>query len=426
MKMTMFGPLALCGVSAAVLIACVTPALGKSIRVERSKPAPVEETPPEEPMQSGTVKMYEWGVQRENWDGSAVTPNDVPDFYYSASEVPIGEAPADPAVSPPTPPRPDREPCAEKPVVYFECDKDVAFSFQVASTVGALTWMYPKPSRRTSESAAQWDKVELYPDGVKRGEVKLPALHDVVKGHWSEFSREGGTSTVVVNGEAERFLFYEGTNKDLPEVDVCQNDKGEIVLRNFSCQPVHELRLRLKVKDQWRAWFVREIAAASADVPSELKLTDASVVDLAAVRKAGIVADDAKAAGLTASQAAVFERCWADTFLKGDNAVLTYRLDAAILDENFALTAKLPNGMTLESKRAGYKWFGGIDLSKQADLDKLAASAATGDKDAGDSLRKGGAAAIGAIRRASLNHDLPLRQRLNLAQLLKSMSGNSH
>ncbi|MCC6575190.1 MAG: hypothetical protein IT462_15545 [Planctomycetes bacterium] len=418
--------LILCAASAAILTAWITPARGGEVdekriaklEAERKKAAAEQ---PDQP-QSGALKMYEWGVQRDNWDGTPVVINDVPDFYYDASEVPIADAPVtDPE------PEPDPEPhrgMEEKPVIYFEASEGMGFGFDVKFTVGDITWMYPKPSRRTDASTAQWDSITVFPDGgdLDKG---LPELHSVAKGHWSEFSREGSTSTLSVNGEAERFLFYEGTNSDLPEVDVSQDAEGNIILRNYSCCAVHDLRLRVKVKDAWRAWYVRAIAEANGDTPRELKLSDGDAVKLDDTRKPGLLAAEAKAAGLTDSQSKVFERCWGESFLQEEKAVLTYRLDQVLLDENYILTVKAP-GVTVESKRVGYKYVAGIDLSRQDDLDALTLLAAGGDKEATAKLTKSGISGVGAVRRAMLDKDQPLRKRVNLAQILKAMAGGGH
>ena len=64
-----------------------------------------------------------------------------------------------------------------------------------------------------------------------------------------------------------------------------------------------------------------------------------------------------------------------------------------------------------------------VDLARQAGLDKDAAAAAEGDKDAGARLSRLGVAGTGAIRRKMSDSALSLKQRLALATLLKSMNG---
>ncbi|MCC6575187.1 MAG: hypothetical protein IT462_15530 [Planctomycetes bacterium] len=366
------------------------------------------------------LRLYEWGVQRQNWDGSAIKPNDVPEFYYSAAEVPLGTAPERPEPQPEPEPEPEPEPpCVDKPVVYFEADDDMSFWFEVKMLVGDITWMYPKPDRRVDAATAQWDEIKLCVGAhdAKRG---MPALHGVARDHWANFSREGGISTIVVNGEAERFLFYEGTNRDLPEADVSRDAEGNVVIRNYGCAPLHDVRLRLPLKEgsnTWRAWYVREIPAASGDRPAEVKLVDGSLVNLEDIRKPGVLTAETKAAGLTDAQARVFERCWKDEFFAADAGVLTFRRDPKYLDEMAKLG--LPANIKSESHRVGYQWISNIDLSRQGEMDKLAVSVAEGDKDAQGKLAKLGVAGVGAVRRLMGDSNLSLKKRLALASWLK-------
>ncbi len=369
-----------------------------------------------------TLKLYEWGVQRENWDGTRIVIDDIPDFYHRASNIPLEQPDPEP------PPRridPDDFPSpVEKPVIYFECDREITFDLTLRFTVGDVTWIYPKANRRLDTSTMQWNKITVYPDSIKNSSRTLPTLHRAPKDHWAEYSRNGSTSTVVVNGQAERFLFYEGGNSDMPEVDISRNDKGEIIVRNYSCCPVHDLRFRTKVKDQWRAWYVLQIPAADGDAPHELKLTDGELVNIANLKLPATLRDEAKAAGLTLAQAEVFARCWHKQFMLDEGPVLTYRLDPVLLDENYELHLDLPAGVELETHRVGYKWVGGIDLDRQEELDKLALTAATEGRasDAAKKLLKAGMSGIGAVRRAMLNKDQPLKKRIELAQILKTMA----
>ncbi len=385
---------------------------------EDSKPAAGKKTEPA-PGKATTLRVYEWGVDRSSWDGSAVTPNDVPECYYSAEETPLG---APPEKQDPVPlPKPRSSPgqgCA-KPVVYFQCDRDLKLAIEVKFLNGTVDWMYPKPSRRRDAATAQWDDVHMYSDSAKTSTAKLPAMAALPETHWANFSREGSQSTLSVNGETERFLFYEGTKADLPEIDVAQDAKGNVVLRNFGCCPVHDVRLRLQVEKTWRMWFVREIAAANGADPALVTLSDADQVNIDAARRAGELAVEARAAGLTETQGAVFERCWRDDFLMGDKGVLTFRHDQRWLDESVALTLTSSTKLAIESKRVGYVWLNDIDLKRQAEFDKLADALASGDTDAGDKLSKLGAAGAGAVRRLMSDGSQSLTRRLKLAAWMK-------
>ncbi len=378
------------------------------------------------------LRLYEWGVQRSHWDGSAVTPNDIPAFYYDSAKIPLGPSherpmPPDPAsggpVIEPECIDPEEE-CVDKPVIYFESDEDLNFYFEVKALAGRMTWVYPKPDRRVDEATVQWDDIKLYSDMVRRRSIDpktLPVPRELARDHWARYSRDGGLSTLVTNGEAERFLFYECTNRDLPECDVYRNDKGEIFIRNYGCCPLHDVRLRLPLNDKssvWRAWYVREIPAASGDTPHEIKLVDGSLVELAATRKPGVLEAETTAAGLTAAQARVFERCWREDFLLAEQGVLTFRRDQKYLDELAKFT--LPAHIKWESKRVGYMWMGRIDLSRQSEMDKLASAAAEGDMEAQSKLGNFGPAGIGAVRRLLSSRDLPLKKRMALASWLKS------
>lgn len=378
------------------------------------------------------LRLYEWGVQRSHWDGSPVTPNDIPAFYYDSAKIPLGPsherpAPPDPEGSGPVIEPKEFDPeeeCVDKPVIYFESDEDLNFYFEVKALTGRMTWVYPKPNRRVDEATVQWDDIRLYSDKVRTRNIDLktlPALRETPKDHWAHYSRDGGLSTIVANNESERFLFYECTNRDLPECDVYRNDKGEIFIRNYGCCPLHDVRLRLPLNEKsslWRAWYVREIPAAAGDTPHEIKLVDGSLVELAEIRKPGVLEAETMAAGLTSAQAKVFERCWRDDFLLLEQGVLTFRRDQKYLDELAKFT--LPAHIKWESKRVGYMWMGRIDLSRQNEMDKLASAAAEGDKEAQSKLGNFGAAGIGAVRRLLTSRDLPLKKRMTLASWLKS------
>ncbi|MCC6575191.1 MAG: hypothetical protein IT462_15550 [Planctomycetes bacterium] len=365
-----------------------------------------------------SLKLYEWGVDRANWDGTAVSPNDVPDFYYSADEVTLAPAPEKPEPKPVAKPRPESGVGCAKPVVYFESDKDGVFDFEVRFAHGAIEWMYPKPSRRIDTATAQWDGIKIVSNVDDA--AKLPKVRDVKADHWAAFSRDGAKSLLQVNGETEHFLFYEGSKTDLVDADVAQDADGNVVIRNFGAFAIHDVRLRLQTKDGWRAWFVREIAAANGSTPTAVTLAEGNRVELADVRKPGVLAAESKAAGLTDTQAAVFERCWRNDFVMGDRSVLTWRHDAQAVDSAVPLKA---GNAKLESKRVCYAWIANIDLSRQAEFDKLADGVSTGDTAAGEKLAKSGVAGAGAVRRLISNSEVSLARRMKLAKWLKTQSG---
>ena len=413
--------------SAAMWWGCACPVSGDEIN-ESSTPIP-RLAPPPPPAVAGPVvefKVYEWGVATQHWSGGADArfDGDVPAAYYDESEVPI-EAEIPPVPDPVDPPDPPDIPDApRKPVVYFDCAQGVTFDIDVIFKSGKVTWMYPKPTRRTGEAVAQWDNVALKPDTDKERAAKAkPALLDVPAAHWANYSREGSTSDLIVNGQYERFLFYEGRQASLCDLDICKNDKGEFVLSNYSAWPIHDFGAVLKLADGDRARFVAvpEIPAASGDTPGEVVIKIRHVAEA----KKGMLGAQCEAAGLTAAQGKVFDRCWYDEFMatSDDRAdhCYWYRRDQAALDSLVELKLTLPEGYTPTIKRAGYVYVHGVDYAKCADFDKAVTSALGGDKDAREKVSKGGLAAVGALRRALADKELALKKRIELAQLLKTI-----
>ena len=354
-----------------------------------------------------TLKVYEWGVATMNWDGSDEGPDDVPDFYYDASEIPLEERPVD---------KPSL-PChggakIRKPVLYFECDRDVTFDLDVKFTRGEVTWMYPRANRRLGVSTAQWDSIKFFCDGLPRDKFAPPELHEVEAGHWTEYSRNGSTGSVVVNGEHERFLFYEGTQTGLPDADIFRNADGQIVIHNHTA---HELLdMRICFGDDY--WQIDVVPAASGDKPGSVTLTDALLHD---DRSGALTAETAKA-GLTEAQAKVFERCWSNDFLKANT--MSWRRTQKALDELMELKLTLPAGMSNEIKRVGYVLVNNIDLDRQSELEALVAKALEGDAEAEKTLKDSGTAGIGALRRAAAQEGQPLKIRLKIAKILGEVS----
>ena len=363
-----------------------------------------------------TLRLYEWGVTTQNWDGTPDTDNDVPAAFYDAKEAPVTGKPQ-PVDEPPRPPRPPIDdggmPAPKKPVIYFECDKEVTFGLEVRFSEGLVTWMYPKPTARADASAAQWDYIRLLPDGAEpRDKSALPPLVDLPASHWAALSRQGSTSSIWVNGEHERYLFYEGVQTCLPEVDVFRDAQGMVVVHNHTCQELLDVRLNLP--DACLRWA--RVPAASGEVPG--RATEAEA------RRDGedsVLAADTAAAGLTAPQAKVFEQVW-KPLLREQKGVLSWRRTSAALDELMPIKLTLPAGLASDAKRVGYVAISKVDLARQTEFEALVSKAGDGDNDAATKLISGGVAGAGALRRALADEKLPLARRLALARVLAHLT----
>ncbi|MCB9933754.1 MAG: hypothetical protein H6841_10080 [Planctomycetes bacterium] len=368
------------------------------------------------------LKVYEWGVATMNWDGSDEGPDDVPAFYYDASEVPLEAEPAEqPAPVPAPEPKPPRPPVKiRKPVLYFACDRDVVFDLDVRFTSGKLTWMYPKPNRRTGAATAQWDNIQFYADDLPRDKFAPPELHAVDAGHWAGYSREGSTGSIVVNGEHERFLFYEGARNGLPDADIFINAEGHPVVHNHTAHELLDLRVNVAVGAEIYTCHVARVPAASGDQPGEVVLKGDAMVRADSFLPAGSLTEECRRAGLTEAQAKVFERCWQADMAKVGS--MSWRRTQKALDELMELKLTLPAGMGSEVKRVGYVLVNNIDLTRQAEMEDLVRKAAEGDADAEGKLKAAGTAGAGALRRAMNSKDIGLKQRLKLAKLLGEMS----
>jgi len=363
------------------------------------------------------LKVYEWGVATMNWDGSDEGPDDVPAFYYDHTEVPIEQQPADTPNPEPAPaPKPDKPPIkVRKPVLYFECDRDLTFDLDVKFSSGTLTWMYPKPNRLTDASTVQWDNIQLFADGLPRDKFAPPSLHEVPADHWAGFSRDGSEASLVVNGEHERFLFYEGTTAGLPDADVFLNAAGELVVHNHTAHELLDLRLCVRVDGQLRRYHVASVPAASGERPGEVKLGDEH-----SGFSVGNLLDETAAAGLTRPQAGVFARAWEQDFAK--EGTMSWRRTQAALDELMQLKLTLPAVIGSEVKRVGYVLVNNIDLARQSEIEALVVKAGDGDEAAAKQLKTLGTAGAGALGRATAGEQ-PLKVRLKLAKILGEMAG---
>lgn len=381
---------------------------------EARKEAARDETDAARKVAPVTLKVYEWGVATENWDGSAEPPEDVPVFYWQAEQIPIEPAPAKPQPQPQD--KPDRPITKRKPVLYFECTQDLTFDLDIKFTCGVPTWHYPKANRRADAATLQWDNIKLTSDLAPRDKsLPPPKLREVADRHWANFSREGSTSYLEVNGEAERFLFYEGSAACLPESDLFVKD-GKLVVRNFTAEPFLDLRVCVKVDGKLVRLHAVSVPAASGDTPGEVTLDPAASV--ATFGPAGTLTTETGNAGLTEAQARVFERCW-NTELLEQEGTLSWRRTAKALDDLMQLKLTLPAGIASDTHRVGYVQVRGIDLAKISDYDALVTSYLGGEEEALKKLK--GTAGAGALRRAMLDTERPLKDRITLAKALSLM-----
>ncbi|MBX3459942.1 MAG: hypothetical protein KF696_08245 [Planctomycetes bacterium] len=366
-----------------------------------------------------TLKVYEWGVATENWDGSPEPPEDVPSFYYRAEQIPIEAAPEKPVPAGQGQPnqQPDRPATKRKPVLYFECTQDIAFDLDIKFTCGVVTWLYPKANRRIDATTVQWDNIRLRSDLAERDKSPPPPqLPGVADNHWANYSREGSTSYVMVNGEAERFLFYEGSARYLPETDIFVRD-GKVVVRNFTAEPLLDARVCVMLDSKLLRLHAASVPAAGGDTPGEATLDPAA--SLKSFGEAGTITRETQAAGLTEAQAKVFERCWHNEMFELEGT-LSWRRTPRQLDELMQLKLTLPTGVNSEVNRVGYVQVRGIDLGKIADYDALVTKYLGGDADALKKLK--GTAGAGALRRAMLDSNRPLKERVLLAKALAELA----
>jgi len=380
---------------------------------------------PPEPAQPRVpaLRVYEWGVSTIHWDGTPEVEEDMPAAFYPADRIAIEPPIArteKPLVRPDDPAKPKPQPIKpRKPVLYFEHDlsqqQRIQFDLDIRFPNGRVTWLYPKANRRLDAATVQWDNIELVnAETPKLLGRPLPRLAMFPAEHWATVSRNGGGANLYVNGEQESYLFYEGEQFDLPELDVFTAPDGSLRLQNHGAYPVFDVR----VSDSGKHYFVSTIAAASGERPTEFTLTEANLVDWGT--KTGVLVDETKAAGLTEAQARVFDKVWHGVMIPNAHS-LSWRRGARALDDMAEIKLTLPIGMASEVKRVGYVLVSKLDLSKQADLDAKAAKAAAGDAEAGKDLQKAGMSGAGALRRKLQDESLPLAQRLALAKLLAEM-----
>lgn len=402
----------------------------RAAEAEAKSPAPA---PAEKPTLTPALKVYEWGVETLNWDGTAEkeVPGEIPSFYYKADQIPLVPRARGPVARPPVPdPGDPSGGMDKKPVLYFESDKQLRFNLEVSFSSGEPTWLYPKATSRPDVRTLRWEDVDLTFAGPTAA-VRAPKLAEVPKDHWANYSREGSENNwVTINGESERFIFYEGVNRALPEVDIFKNDNGEYVVRNYTAYPIYNVRWTYKTDKGVSRLCAREVPAARGETPGELRLVmvpDGVVWEIAAELRQDL-ALETSSAGLTAAQAGVFARCWHDDITGAKPGTLSYRRDARQLDDLMKLKVelKVECGFSalggVKFSRVGYMVINGVDLERQSGLDELAVLAASGDKEASQKLVKQGMAGVGAVRRALADKGTAVRQRVTLARLLQDMA----
>lgn len=386
------------------------------------KPQPAPQ--PEQP-RIPALRVYEWGVSTIHWDGTPEADEKMPAAFYPADRIaiePPTSRPEKPVVKPdqpgPQPPKPGPiKP--RKPVLYFEHDlaatKRIQFDLDIRFPNGRVTWIYPKANRRLDAATVQWDNIELVnaetPNLIGKN---LPRMAIFPGEHWATISRRGGGADLYVNGEQESYLFYEGEQFDLPELDVFTAADGSLRIQNHGAYPVYDVRLAVSGKH----YFVQTIAAASGERPAEFTITEANRIEWGL--KTNPLIEETKAAGLTDLQAKVFDTIWSGELTAHANA-LSWRRNARALDDMAEIKLTLPVGMASEVKRVGYVLVKQLDLGKQPELDAKAAKAAAGDAEAGKALKQAGMSGAGAMRRKLQDESLPLAQKLALAKLLAEM-----
>ncbi|MHC4840987.1 MAG: hypothetical protein ACYTDT_08555 [Planctomycetota bacterium] len=386
---------------------------GKKIeRVRKNPGAEPEKDAPKLP----TLSVFEWGVQTINFDGTAQDEENLPAHFHKAEDIKLEVAPVQPLpeVEPPVPgPRPGPQPGPiRKPVLYFECAKDCTFDLDVRFASGKLTWVYPAANRRTNSATMQWDNIKLYSDAVTaRDKFAPPTLPEIEADHWAAYSRDGSESTLVVNGESERYLFYEGERAGLPEVDIYRNADGAVVVANYTGHVLADVRLTLKGE----RWYVKQLPAMAGSTAGTVVLDDSMKAD-----GTGDIAAETVAAGLKSAQGKVFARAWQKDF-DADNT-LSWRRSQKALDELMELKLTMQPGMGSEVKRVGYVMLQGVDLEGQGEFEALVNKARGGDADAVKVLNKGGVLAVGAVRRAMESENVSLKERMALAKLLGAMA----
>jgi len=191
-------------------------------------------------------------------------------------------------------------------------------------------------------------------------------------------------------------------------------------VRNHTSHELLDVRVCLEVDGAIKHWLVASIPGASGDKAGSVTLNDGLLMKDAEFLAAGDLAKETHAAGLTDAQAKVFERCWQSDF--NQPGTLSWRRTQKALDEMFELKLTLPAGMSSETHRIGYVLVKNIDLKRQAEMEDLVQKAVNGDADAEKTLKASGTAGAGALRRAVAGEDLPLKERMKLAQILGDMS----
>ena len=415
----------LLALGAGVLALCATAAMGQRGEAAKGNAPSNAATPANAPIEPSKtlppLRVYEWGVTTLHWDGTPEPEEALPAAFYGADRIPL-EPPRNRGAKPEVRPAGTAKP--RKPVIYVEHDlaaaSRIVFDLDIRFPNGRVTWAYPLPSRRLDEASIQWDNVELVNDATAGHQGgTLPTAAKFPAGHWAETAREGSTSSLLAAKEVERYLFYEGEQFDLPELDLYLAPDGSIRLQNHGFEAVHDVRVNVSHGGAAHSHHVPLLAAASAETPSEVILGEKTRADPRP--PAGTLEKETVAAGLTAPQGRVFEAIWREELHGGSNT-LSWQRGPRALERMAEIRLTLPAGMGSEVKRAGYVLARRVDLSLQAALDAHAARAAQGDAEAVAALKQSGMAGAGALRRLSRLPDLSLEARLALAKLLAQMA----
>jgi hypothetical protein len=131
----------------------------------------------------------------------------------------------------------------ETPVLYFYSANDQILDVTVGFPRGIVTEWYPtatvKPtaiqrnqltSAANTRASVTWNNVRVMP------QAKLDYLKESAASHYYA-ARETDASPIVINGAAEKFLFYRGVGQfPAPIRAIAQND-GKILLKNLSGIP---------------------------------------------------------------------------------------------------------------------------------------------------------------------------------------------
>jgi len=389
--------------SAAVVLAGVDFATDATVSAQPARP------------DAKVLKVYEWGVDSLVWDGSAETEVvfTMPPFYHDATKLPRTPVNAGP------PPHLDRRhpPVAqpELPVVYFDYPEPITFDVQILLPQGELTWVYPRPTAMHADGHGVWSGVRYSPAAPPAGSLKR-----VDPDHWGAFARDGAKGHLTLGDEVEQFLFYEGRNRMLPAVDVAVDANGNITVTNHKGVAIHDVRVTHTAEGVTSAWYLSALPYTRGG--GQLTLGEKHRVEWESFSKAGMLAEETQAAGLTKAQAEVFERVWHEIFFRQKGTTLSYRRDPQSISAAMQLSVTPhadENGFRppVEMNRVSYVYAHSIDLTRIPEINQLALRVIDGQANEAQ-LQKLGVAGHGALRRIMFDIEQPRARRIAAQQLL--------